>query len=121
MKDLHTLVGANIRRIRKGRRWTLEQLAERCDLNPKYLGGVERGDLNISLTNLDKIADALRVKPYELMLPTGTADVPEELIALITTSDPATQNLLVEVLKRIPEWKKNILASRRKDWGHRRS
>ena len=121
MSDLLKLVGANIRRLRKGRRFTLEALAERSNLHHNYLGEVERGEKNISATNLEGIAAALRVKPYELMLPTGTANVSEELIALITMSDPVTQNLLVEVLKRIPEWKKKMLAARRKGSGHRES
>src|SRR5438094_1271145 len=44
--------GGNIRRMRKAKRLTLEQLAEKTESNPKYLGAVERGEENIGLKKL---------------------------------------------------------------------
>lgn len=38
-----------------------------CDLDRTYIGGVERGERNISLINIHKIAKALGVSPKELM------------------------------------------------------
>jgi len=59
-------VGRRIRDLRKTKGWTQEELAERASLHYSYIGGVERGDRNISLTTLERIASALEVAPLEL-------------------------------------------------------
>ena len=41
-------------------------IAERADLNPKYIGEVERGGLNISMDALVRIAKALRIRVHDL-------------------------------------------------------
>src|SRR5438128_3997367 len=84
----------NIRRMRKSKRLTLEALAERAESNPKYLGAVERGEENIGLKKLEQVAAALRVDPYELLLPGGEGELTEELVALIKTADGPTQALI---------------------------
>lgn len=113
MTDILKLVGGNIRRVRKSRRLTLEELAEKSDSNPKYLGGVERGDENIGLKKLEQVARALKVDPYELLLPSGANQEPD-VIGLIKAADPATQSLILDFVKRIPGWRAAILLSRGK-------
>ncbi len=44
-----------------------ENLAFRCDLDRSYMGGVERGERNISLLKICQIAKALNVEPRELL------------------------------------------------------
>ena len=61
MKDMLDRLGQRIRELRLKAGLTQEQLAERADLHPTYLGGVERGERNLSLKNLDKLARALEV------------------------------------------------------------
>lgn len=64
---LQALVGKNIRRTRLANGLTLEELAFRAQLHPNYLGDVERGKRNLSLSNLKKIADGLK-KPLADLL-----------------------------------------------------
>lgn len=60
-------VGKNIRRLRKARGLTQEQLAEDAGMAMRYLSGVERGEENPTLRFLIKIAEALGAEPAELL------------------------------------------------------
>jgi len=53
--NLVKLIGNNIKEIRKSKKMTQEDLAEKCGLQTSYLAGVERGDRNITLQTLEKI------------------------------------------------------------------
>ena len=54
-------VGFNIRRIREERDLSQEGLATLAGLHRAYIGQIERGEKNIGLKNLEKIAKALNV------------------------------------------------------------
>lgn len=56
-----SVVGGNIRSIRKMQRITISQLANLAGISEKYLQGVEVGKRNISITNLYKISSSLKV------------------------------------------------------------
>jgi len=58
--------GDRVRELRKQKKLSQEALALACDLDRTYIGGVERGERNISLLNIQKIADALGVSAREL-------------------------------------------------------
>jgi transcriptional regulator with XRE-family HTH domain len=55
------LVGVKIRDIRKSKGLSQENLAELCGLHINYIGGLERGERNVTLLNLEKVSDALKV------------------------------------------------------------
>jgi transcriptional regulator with XRE-family HTH domain len=61
MATIQELVGARVRELRKARDWTLEELAERADKHYTYIGGLERGDRNVTLEVLQAVATALGV------------------------------------------------------------
>lgn len=60
-KDINEKVGLNIRRIREKRGLSQEKLAAKADIHRVYMGQVERGEKNIGVVNLEKIAKALDV------------------------------------------------------------
>lgn len=58
--------GRHLRELRTKKGLSQEALASSCGLDRTYVGGVERGERNISLVNIHKIADALHVPVREL-------------------------------------------------------
>jgi transcriptional regulator with XRE-family HTH domain len=61
------ILGDKIRSCRKQIGFTQEKLAEKADLHHNFIGEVERGNMEISLTSLLKIAKALKVKVRDLV------------------------------------------------------
>jgi len=59
--DINEKVGFSIRRIREERGLSQEKLAALAGLHRAYIGQVERGEKNIGLKNLEKIAKTLEV------------------------------------------------------------
>lgn len=53
----------NMQHYRRQAHLTQEQLAERCGLHRTYIGGIEQLRINVSLKNVEKIADALEIEP----------------------------------------------------------
>lgn len=65
-EQLQKHFGEKVRELRKLKALSQESLALACGLDRTYIGGVERGERNISLLNIHKIAAALNVSPGEL-------------------------------------------------------
>ncbi|UPJ18317.1 helix-turn-helix domain-containing protein [Bacillus cereus] len=89
MSDFLKLIGENIRFLRKKRGLTQEELAERINLQQAYIGGVERGERNISMLTLQKIANGLEVSP-DIILNFGNINLidnpqREESLSIITS------------------------------------
>jgi transcriptional regulator with XRE-family HTH domain len=61
------ILGNNIRCYRKEKGVSQEKLAEQAPLHRTYLGGIERGERNVSLMNIVKISKALGVLPERLL------------------------------------------------------
>ena len=57
--DVKAAFGRRVRGLRKREGLSQEQLALKCGLDRTYVGGVERGERNISIVNIDKIARAI--------------------------------------------------------------
>jgi len=55
--------GDQMRELRKAQRLSQEGLAELADLDRTYVGGIERGERNVALLNIWRLADALGTHP----------------------------------------------------------
>lgn len=60
--------GDRLRALRQERGISQEALALSCELDRTYIGGVERGERNISLVNIHKLANALAISPSAFFL-----------------------------------------------------
>ena len=67
--DIRIRFGARVRQLRNGRGWSQEELADRAGLHRTYIGSIERGEQNISLLNIEKLAATLGVSLAELFSP----------------------------------------------------
>ena len=65
--DPRILFGRHLAEIRRSKKWSQEKLALESGLARSYLGGVERGQRNIALVNICKLAQALGISPSILM------------------------------------------------------
>lgn len=60
-KEITAILSANIRRLRKELDLSQEELADKCGLHRTYVGAVERGERNVTLSSLEALAGALDV------------------------------------------------------------
>jgi len=65
--DLQKAVGRNLRAYRLERGLSQEALAEVLGVHRTYMGGIERGERNLTLKSVEKIAEKLDVEARELM------------------------------------------------------
>ena len=68
-KSLRGTLAYNSRLLRFEEGISQEELAFRCELDRTYISAVERCIWNVALSNLEKIADALNVEPWRLLVP----------------------------------------------------
>jgi transcriptional regulator with XRE-family HTH domain len=66
-KQLRKYFANNLRRERKGRKLTQEALAHDANLHRTYIGSIERGERNVSIDNIERLARALRIEPADLL------------------------------------------------------
>jgi transcriptional regulator with XRE-family HTH domain len=67
--EAQVLFGAEVRRRRESLGMTLEVLAERAGLTPNYVGTIEAGERDPSLTTIVGLAQGLGISPAELFWP----------------------------------------------------
>lgn len=65
--ELQRIVGRNIRRLRRERGLSQEDLADELGVHRTYMGGVERGERNLTLRSLERLASRLGVDPVSLL------------------------------------------------------
>jgi transcriptional regulator with XRE-family HTH domain len=67
--DLQRIAGVNIRSHRKKLGLSQEQLADELGVHRTYMGGVERGERNLTLRSLERLAARMGVDPVTLLQP----------------------------------------------------
>lgn len=94
MDGLKSIVAVNIKKYRERLGITQEILAEKSDLSPQYVAALEVGIKTPSLASLERIINALGIRPYQLFLTDSDEDIPamgisdfsEKIISMVRES-----------------------------------
>lgn len=70
--DMRKLVGGNVRRARGRKGLTQEEFAEKSGFSQQYISDLERGLRNPTVVTLFELAQALEIKPIDLLRPSRT-------------------------------------------------
>ena len=65
--DARKIFASRLRQIRQAKGLSQEDLADRANLHRTYVGSVERGERNISIDNIERLAKALEIDIIELL------------------------------------------------------
>lgn len=66
--NLNEKFALNLKHLREKANLTQEELASRAGLHRTYVGSVERGERNISLRNVERLAKALNIDPVQMFM-----------------------------------------------------
>ena len=67
--DLQRIVGKNLRAYRQAKGFSQEAFAELVGMHRTYIGGVERGERNLTLATVERYAEAIGLDPLDLLTP----------------------------------------------------
>ncbi|MBB3131299.1 transcriptional regulator with XRE-family HTH domain [Paenibacillus rhizosphaerae] len=106
-KEILLRLGARLRDLRKEKGLTQESLGEKGGFHFSYIGQIERGEKNVALLNLAKIAEALEVDISQLFTYTSVesneesqADL-QEIMHMLEQQNPQQIAMAKNVLKAI--------------------
>ena len=66
-RDILEKFGVRVRELRQGLELSQDKFAAQCEMDRTYMGGIERGERNLVLRNIERIAKALNISISELM------------------------------------------------------
>lgn len=107
-------LGERIRRLRKERGLSQEQLGEKSGLHTNYIGQIERGEKNLTIESLQKVAIGLDIPIGQLFQNIELVEENSELyeiIELLSRRAPKDYEMVLQILKTIFEWEGKGLKS----------
>jgi transcriptional regulator with XRE-family HTH domain len=86
--DLQRAVGRNLRAYRTARGLSQEAFAEVVGVHRTYMGGLERGERNLTLKSVERIAARIDVSPLQLMTTTAPETSWTEAVGVVVATPP---------------------------------
>lgn len=108
--ELVKRIGERIRRLRKEKSLSQEQLAELSGLHTNYVGQVERGEKNLTLETLEKMVLGLNISLEELFQyigPMDKKDILGQIVELLVERPVEDQRMALSLLKSVIDWEQN--------------
>ena len=104
LKEANKIIGNTYKQIRKSKKFTQEEVAEKSDLTPEYLSKFENGKYNASIYNIILLCKAIDTKPTQLF----NQFFEDNSIAIVTTitdelkdMDISDQQLILNLIRRL--------------------
>lgn len=107
MGNLQEELGRRIRTLREAAGLSQPRLAARAGMDYKFIGGIERGERNITVGTLERILKALNIQPHQLWtgdskkpLPAGKVDVSlaEDMIRRL---DSGSRQMVISLIRHM--------------------
>ncbi|HEF5238127.1 helix-turn-helix domain-containing protein [Bacillus paranthracis] len=118
MNNLINVIGSQIRILRKNKNLSQEELAFKAGFHPTYIGQVERGEKNLTVSSLNMITTALDItleEFFSFVEPSkdrGSTNLEnnetlpyQNIIRLLQEIDADNQKKLLEIFEKLIEWK----------------
>jgi transcriptional regulator with XRE-family HTH domain len=67
MAELQRAVGARVRELRTARGWSQEAYADICEIHRSHMGEIERGEVDVAISTLEKLAKGLDITVSTLL------------------------------------------------------
>jgi transcriptional regulator with XRE-family HTH domain len=67
MAELQRAVGARVRELRTARGWSQESYADICEIHRSHMGEIERGEVDVAISTLEKLAKGLDITVSALL------------------------------------------------------
>ncbi|MBI4454768.1 MAG: helix-turn-helix transcriptional regulator [Acidobacteria bacterium] len=114
MQNIRIRLGARVREFRKNLGWSQEKLGEKAELHPTYVGGIERGERNVSLDNLVKISEAFKIGLAELFQfpeeeATEDGTLREKIRAEISVLNGASLKFVLGFVSSVGKFKRELV------------
>ncbi len=113
MNKIVVKLGERIRALRKMHKLTQEQLAEKANLHPTYIGQIERGETSATIGIISRIADAFSIRLAELFdFPSGNGPITrkqlliDEIATLLKKEELKNVELIKAVVVEVLKWTK---------------
>lgn len=104
MTDFSVRLGRRVRELRVQRRLSQDQVAEQAEISGKYVGEIERGEVNVSAFILSKIAAVLQVEIAELFVIDHHASrekLEQEILLLLAQAEEEKFRLAYRILQAV--------------------
>ncbi len=109
MDNIFKNIGSRIREERKKLGYSQDELADRSGLHTTYIGGIERGEKNPTVTTLQKISDALNIPLFQLFKFNSEKPdeedivVIDEIVDLYKTQSKRTKRVIKRMIQILGE------------------
>jgi transcriptional regulator with XRE-family HTH domain len=109
MENIHLAFGNYLQKIRKKKKLTQLQLAEKSGLSLKHLGEIERGRGNPSLESLNSLAESLDLTlpelfSFQVQEIFRKEDISDKLIESIKTTSSKNMSILMNILQELENY-----------------